>query len=182
MNASLQSRISSALAVTGKLAAKLFHEMAPKVLFFFVAFGLIFLLFKLFVAQYSIEFPAFAEAAVAALVLGKVIPLLDWAQSRYRFENYRRITVILGKTLVYAMVVVVLRIGERMIYTYRQEGNLGGVIHFMIANANGHRFFGLLLLISLVVGAYLTAQEIDHALGEGKLYKLFFERPVVAKA
>jgi hypothetical protein len=37
--------------------------MAPVVLFFFVAFGLIFLLFKLFASQYSIEFSAFSKAA-----------------------------------------------------------------------------------------------------------------------
>jgi hypothetical protein len=67
-----------------------FYEMAPAVLFFFIAFLLIFLMFKLLVSQYSIEFSAFTEAAVAALILGKVIPLLDWAQSGYGFDSHRR--------------------------------------------------------------------------------------------
>jgi len=52
------------------------------------------MLFKLFVSQYSIEFSAFSKAAVAALVLGKVIPLLDWAQSGYRFSTHCRAVVI----------------------------------------------------------------------------------------
>lgn len=181
MNLSLQDRLKSAPDAAGRLAAELFRDLAPKVLFFFSAFGLLFLLFKLFVAQYSIEYSAFAKAAVAALILGKVVPLLDWAQSGYRFETHRRIVVIASKTLIYAMVVIVLGIGERILETYRKEGSLRGAVDFMIANSNGHRFLGLVLLISLVVGTYLTLQEIDRAMGEGSLYRLLFQRPVDRK-
>ncbi len=169
------------VGAAGRLAANLFSELVPKVLFFFSAFGLIFLLFKLFVAQYSIEFSAFAKAAVAALILGKVIPILDWAQSGYRFENYRRIVVIASKTLVYALVVMVLGIGERLLETYHKEGSINAAFDFMIANSNGHRFLGLVLLISIVVGLYLTLEEIDRAMGEGSLYRLLFQRPGLAK-
>lgn len=56
MNVSFQDRVRAAPAATAKLATELVRELAPKVLFFFSAFILIFLLFKLFVAQYSIEF------------------------------------------------------------------------------------------------------------------------------
>ena len=51
----------------------LFREIAPVVFFFFIAFLLIGLMFKLFVLQYEIEFSAFAKAAVAAIIIGKVI-------------------------------------------------------------------------------------------------------------
>jgi len=39
----------------------------------------------------------------------------------------------------------------------------------------------LVLLISLVVGTYLTLQEIDRAMGKGSLIRLLFERPVDKK-
>ena len=181
MNLSFQERIRSAPAATARLAVELFREMAPKVLFFFIAFGLLFLLFKLFVAQYSIEYSAFVKAAAAALILGKVIPLLDWAQSGHRFENHRRIVVIAGKTLVYALVVIVLGTGERILEAFRKQGSLNAALNFMIANANMQRFLGLVLLISLIVGTYLTIQEIDRAMGEGSLFRLLFERPVDEK-
>ena len=106
---------------------------------------------------------------------------MDWAQSGYRFATHRRIAVIASKTLIYAMVVVVLGIGERIFETYRKEGSLRTALDFMIANSNGRRFLGLVLLISLVVGTYLTLQEIDRAMGEGSLYRLLFERPVDRK-
>ena len=178
-HASLQARLRTVPAATGKLATELFREMAPKVLFFFVAFGLIFLLFKLFVAQYSIEFSAFTEAAVAALIFGKLIPLLDWAQSGYKVAGHRRIVVIAAKTAIYAAAVLIFGIGERALEAFHKQGSLAAAISFLIANANIHRFLGLLLLISLVVGIYLTMQEIDRAMGKGALYRLLFERPPV---
>jgi hypothetical protein len=38
------------------------------------------------------------------------------------------------------------------------------------------------LLISIMVGSYLTLQEIDRAMGEGELFRLFFKRPDVARS
>jgi hypothetical protein len=74
MNRTFRARLTTASAsIEGGLFG-LIREMAPVVLFFFVAFLLIFVIFKLFVSQYEIEFSAFSRAAVAALILGKVIP------------------------------------------------------------------------------------------------------------
>lgn len=181
MSLSIQDRMRSVPSSTGRLAMELFREIAPKILFFFVAFGLLFLLFKLFVAQYTIEYSAFAKAAIAALILGKVIPLLDWAQSGYRFETHRRVVVIAGKTMVYAAAVIVLGIGERLFEAFRKEGSLSAAVNSVAANANINRFLGLVLLISLVIAIYLATQAIDDAMGKGALFKLFFERPLGTK-
>ncbi|MGA7872255.1 MAG: hypothetical protein WCA22_15320 [Candidatus Binatus sp.] len=156
----------------------LFREMAPVVLFFFIAFLLIGLMFKLFVSQYEIEFSAFAKAAVAALIIGKVVALLNWAESGHNADNtHRRIVVVACKTFLYALVVIVLGIGEKIFHAYREAGSLGEAVSNLIANANVDRFMGLVLLISLVVFVYLVMQEIERAMGEGALYRLFFKRP-----
>jgi len=161
----------------GSWALELSRDLAPKVGFFFVAFLLIFLMFKLFVAQYSVEFPVFTKAAVAALILGKVIALLDWAQSGYRFATYRRITVVAAKTFIYASAVVVLGIGDRILEAARAQGGFHEGVNALIANANVDRFLGLVVLITFVVGSYLTIQEIDRAMGKGAMVRLFFEKP-----
>ncbi len=155
----------------------LLREMAPTVLFFFIAFLLIAVMFKLFVSQYLIEFSAFTKAAVASLILGKVILLLDWAQSGYNFDSYRRIVVIACKTFVYALAVIALGIGERIFKAYREAGSLGEAVSRLIANANVDRFLGLVLLISTVVFLYLLMQEIERAMGKGALFRLLFKRP-----
>ena len=105
MNRTFRGRLSTVSASIEGGVLGLMREMVPVVLFFFIAFLLIFVMFKLFVSQYEIEFSAFTRAAIAALILGKVIPLLDWAQSGYRFETHRRVVVIACKTFIYGLVV-----------------------------------------------------------------------------
>ena len=121
-----------------------------------------------------------SKAAVAALVLGKLIPLLDWAQSGYSYKAYRPAVVIACKTLIYGLVVILLGIGEKIFHAARQTGSLRGGIDFVIAHANLSRFLGMVLLISLVIGSYLVLQEVDRAMGNGALFRLFFERPRIA--
>jgi len=164
-------------ATSASRLTHLVRALAPVILFFFVAFLLIFLIFQLFGEQYSIEFSALSKAAVAALVLGKLIPLLDWAQSGYRSNSHRPAVVIACKTFVYGLVVILLGIGEKIFHAARRTGSLQGGIDFVISNANLDRFLGMVLLVSLVVGSYLVLQEVDRAMGKGALLRLFFERP-----
>ncbi len=158
--------------------AGLVREMAPVVLFFFLAFMVIFLIFKFFAAKYSVEFSAVSRAAVAALILGKVIPMLEWAQSRYRFDNHRPAAVIACKTFIYGLIVAALAIGEKIFHGFRETGSLHGGISLVMANASLDRSMGIILLFSLVVGSYLVLQEINRAMGQGALFKLFFAPPL----
>ncbi|HTO08718.1 MAG TPA: hypothetical protein VMR86_16850 [Myxococcota bacterium] len=165
------------MSTIARVTRELIREIVPKVLFFFAAFLLLFVLFKLFVEQYSIGFAVFTRAAVAALVLGKVVPVLDWVGARYAVGRARRIVAIVVKTLAYALVVIALGTAERVFEASRHDGGMDAGFEQVWANANLSHFLGLVLLLSLVVGAYLTAQEIDRALAPGGLWKLLLERP-----
>ncbi len=170
-------RVANVAALVGRRVANLIREMAPAVIFFFVALMIILAVFKLFVEQYSIEFSAFSKAAVGALILGKVALLLDWAESGHTFKSHRLAVVVAAKTIIYAAVVIMLGTGERIIHSARATGSLYAGVRFVIANVNMHRFFGLVLLISLVVSVYLIMEEISRAMGKGALTRLFFAPP-----
>lgn len=171
-------RLTAVPAAVALWIAGVIREMAAAVLFFFIAFLLIFLLLKLFVAQYSIEFYAFSKAAIAALILGKVVLVMDRVMSRERVSTYPRAVAIVCKTFIYGLVVIVLGTGERIVHSVHEAGSLRGGLELVVANANLNRFLGLVLLISLTVGSYLIMREIDRAMGRGALFRLFFKRPV----
>ena len=118
-----------------RVLINLYHEMAPPVLFFFIAFMLIGVMFKLFVTQYSIQFTAFTRAAVFALIIGKVILLIDWAESGRDFGSHRRIVVIACQTFVYAFAVFTLGIGERILEAAHKAHSLREGFDMVIANA-----------------------------------------------
>jgi hypothetical protein len=177
-NRTLRERLSTAPAAISAGLIGLVREMVPVVLFFFVAFFLIFFIFKLLSPKYSIDFSAFTKAAVAALILGKVALLLNMAQGS-RVGTHRRAVIVAWRTFLYALVVFTLIAGERIFHGVREAGSLQGGISRAIASANLDRFLGLVLLLSLIVGVYLTVQEIDRAMGKGALFRLFFEPPPV---
>jgi hypothetical protein len=171
MNSTLQ-RLPANVA---KSLTHLVRELTPVVLFFFVGLMIILAILKLLVAQYSIEFYAFTKAAVGALVLGKVVLLMDWAESGRGGSRYPGALVVAGKTFLYALAVIAFGIGERIFRGTRATGSLHEGIRMAIANANLDRFLGLVLLISLLVATYLVMEEISRAMGKGALFKLFFQ-------
>ena len=80
--------------------------MLPPVSFFFIALMLIFVVVKLLALQYSIRFYAFARAAIGALVLGKVVLLMEMAERTRNASRYPRAIVVAFKTIIYAIAVV----------------------------------------------------------------------------
>lgn len=177
-NRTLRERLSTAPTAIWAGLIGLVRELVPVVLFFFVAFFLIFLIFRLLSPKYSIDFSAFTKAAVASLILGKVALLLNLAQGS-RVGTHRRAVIVACRTFLYVLVVFALIAGERIFHGVRETGSLQGGISRAIASAHLDHFLGLVLLIGLIVGVYLAVQEIDRAMGKGALFRLFFEPPPV---
>jgi hypothetical protein len=110
-------------------------------------------------------------------ILGKVVLLMDWAESKRQSSSYPRALVIAFKTFIYGLAVIVLGISERVFHAYRHAGHFSDAVRIVIDNANLDRFLGCVLLISLLVSAYLAMEEISRAMGKGALFNLFFKAP-----
>jgi fumarate reductase subunit D len=177
MTDKLQTRLTAVPLTVGRGLTGLFWEMLPPVLFFFIALMLIFVVVKLFALQYSIRFFAFARAAIGALVLGKIVLLMEMAERKRNASRYPRAIVVVFKTVTYAMAVVLFEFGERVARAWYQSGSLREGLATVEANAHLDRFLALLLLGCMIIAMYLTMEEISHAMGEGALMRLFFKRP-----
>ena len=175
----LQSTPAIPFAV-GRRLEGLFWEMLPPVLFVFIPLMLIFVVLKLLALQYEIRFYAFARAAIGALVLGKVILLMQMAERKSAASRYPRAIVVAFKTVIYAMAVFLFEFGERVARAWYARGNLGEGLAMVKANANFDHFLALLILVCMIIAMYLAMEEISHAMGEGALTRLFFKRPDTA--
>jgi fumarate reductase subunit D len=175
-----QRRLTAVPLAVGRSLAGLFWEMLPPVAFFFIALILIFVVVKLLALQYSIRFYAFARAAIAAVVLGKVVLLMEVAERKRKASRYPRAIVVAIKTVIYAMVVVAFEFGERTVRAWHESGSLREGLAKVKAHANLDHFLALLILGCMILAVYLALEEIDHAMGEGSLTRLFFKRPNTA--
>jgi fumarate reductase subunit D len=176
MATAMNSRIGAMPGAVGRRLIALFKEMLPPVSFFFVALMLIFVVVKLLALQYSIQFYAFARAAIGALILGKIVLLMEMAERRRKMSRLPRAAVVAFRTVIYAMAVVVFEFGARIVRAWHESGSLREGIALVRARANLDHFLALLILGCMVIAMYLTIEEISHAMGEGALTRLFFRR------
>ena len=166
-------------ALPGRVAhgiAGLFREMLPPVTFFFISLMLIYTALKLLALQYDVHFIAFARAAIGAVILGKIVLLMEMAERKRKASNYPRAIAVAFRTAVYALAVIVFEFGERLVRAWYKTGSLSGGAALVKANTNLDHFLALLILGCMVLAAYLAMEEISHAMGEGALTRLFFKR------
>ena len=175
-----QQRRTAVPLTVGRRLTGLFWEMLPPVLFFFIALMLIFMVVKLLALQYSLRFYAFARAAIGALVLGKIVLLMEMAERKRDASGYPRAIVVAFKTVIYAMAVFLFEFGERVVRAWYDSGSLREGLAIVKANANLDHFLALLILVCMTIAMYLAMEEISHAMGEGALTRLFFKRPDTA--
>jgi hypothetical protein len=151
------------------------RTLAPSVLFFLVSFGVILLIIKLFLARYAIQFEVLSNAVLGAFIAAKVALVLDkisWA----RAHGWPRIAIVAIRTLLYCVGVIAFGILERLVHGFRETGSLGGAVHQFVEHFDPHRFFAIVLMVSLVFGVYFAMREINNSMGRGALYALFFQR------
>jgi hypothetical protein len=133
---------------------------------------------KLLASQYSIHFYAFARAGIGALVIGKVVLLMEMAEGKSGRSRQRRAIVMAFKTVIYAVGVFLFEFGERLARAWYHAGDLRDGLATVKAEPNLDHFAALLILICTIVAMYLAMEEISRAMGEGELTRLFIKRPI----
>ena len=170
-------------SVLGKIAAVgrwLYREFVaawPVFLFFMIGFLLLLSIIKLTLATFSIEVTAFSKALVGALFAAKAVLILDEMPIARYLEQYRRILAVTVKTLIYGCITLLLGFIERTLEALHREHTFRAAGLYVLDHASMYRLFAWSLGISLVFAHYFALSEIKQSMGEGALWKLFFELP-----
>ncbi len=153
-------------------------EVGLVTLYFFLCFGIILTLKKLMLATYEIEFYALSGAVVGALIVGKVVVVLDKTWAGNRFDASHSIGVaVLYKTTTYSAVTLLVLLAEKMFHAYRESGMLGEAFMEVWAHRDRNLIFAKVLCIGLTFLGYHLYKGLDRRLGEGTLIRLVLKRP-----
>ena len=165
------------IAAVGRWLYREFVAAWPVFLFFMIGFMLLLSIIKLTLATFSIEVTAFSKALVGALFAAKAVLILDEMPIARYLEQYRRIVAVAVKTLIYGCITLLLGFLERTLEALHREHTLRAAGLYVIDHASMYRLFAWSLGISLVFAHYFALSEISQCMGEGALWKLFFESP-----
>lgn len=163
------------------LLSKIKHE-AKEVgwvtLYLFFCFGVMLTLKKLLLAGYQVDVQVVSIAAVSALIIAKIVIILDHTAAGNRFDAGQPLWVaVIYKTLVYLGIAFVVFLLEKLFHAYRETR----LLNLAVSEVWEHKDWNLMQIKLLCVGltflAYHLYAGLDHRLGEGTLRRKIFERP-----
>jgi len=144
-------------------------------LYLYVVFGLLLLHESVVVARYDIPFTRWGFALVTALVLGKVMLVMEEFNVVRGFETRPLIVSIAYKSVVYAAVFMVFYIAEETV-----GGLLRGKTALeslpSIGGGTPQGMLVALVIVSLALVPYFAFRAIARELGENELRALLFSR------
>lgn len=162
------------------LLSRLKHEVEHVglvTLYFLFCFGVVLTLKRLLLAQYQVEVYALSTAVVGALVVGKVVVVLDKTRAGTRFEARLPLGLAaLYKTMVYALVTFVVLFLEKLFHAYRESGTLGQAVMELWAHRDRNVILGKVIIIGLAFAVYHLYAGLDRRLGEGTLRRVVMSR------
>jgi len=141
---------------------------------FFLTWFLLFLgLKKLLLAEYQIQTSMLGTALMGALVVAKVVVILEKTSFAGWFRDGPLFLHVLARSLAYTAVVFVVTLAEHLFGWYRETGALPGLAEIW-AHHDFHHCLARNLAVGLAFFVYNSLREIDVRLGEGGLRRLFF--------
>jgi hypothetical protein len=168
-----------AFAALGRFLHRELVEAWPAFLYFLIGFLLLLVLVKLVLAEFSIEVVALSNAIVGALLAAKTVLVLDATPLARSLERYRRIVAVAVKTSLYGVAGLLLGYLERLLDALHKVHGFGAAFDYVLAHANHYRLLAWALGISIVFAHYFSFFEISRRMGEGALWRLFFEAPKI---
>lgn len=168
-------------ATIASLPKRFFHgwirvirHLLPPTLYFFIAFNLIVITTNLLTRDYWFNLGSFMLASTTALIVGKVVLVVDKVRIIDKFRGAPLAQPILYKTVFYSVVVTIVRFLERMLHLALDPRGFDVAAQAAMADFTWHRFVAVQVWIFVCFLLYVTANEMNALVGDGQLRRLFF--------
>jgi len=165
----------------GKIAAWLRHEIAeviPPTIFFFVSFHVIAVTRALMLEDYGITVPSFAAATIGALIVAKVIVIVDVLPFVNRYPDKPLIYNVVWKTPIYVLAALLVRYVEHLISFARKHESLLEANRHLLAEVNWPDFWATHIWLVVLLFVYCALVELIRLLGAERVRQIFFGGPL----
>ena len=151
-------------------------DVATVTLYFAISFGIIILIKKLLLEEYSIQFYGLSTALLGALVAAKVVILMDKTPWGDRFQGQPLVRHVAYRSLVYGLMLLFVMAAEKVYHLYHKASSLSEAVGTLFQQAHLAHFLGTFLCVWLTFVVYSAWEEIGNCMGEGELHRVFFSR------
>jgi hypothetical protein len=154
-----------------------FEAMLPPTIFFFVALHLVALIRVLMVKGTSLPVSSSLQVTLAALLLGKAVLIADMLPFINRYPDKPLAYNVAWKTIIYALVAMLIHYLERLVDFWRQTGSLVAGNRKLFAEIVWPHFWAIQLILVVLILIYCTMHELVRVIGRDKVLEMFFSTP-----
>jgi hypothetical protein len=160
-----------------KLLKTLKHEflaVLPPTIFFLITFCLLIATQRLINREYGIPLPHFGAALVGALIVGKVVLIVDKFRFMNRYPDKPLIYNVAWKTSIYLLATLLVRYAEHLAPLLKQHGGLGEAHRRLLEEVVWPHFWLIQMWLLVLFFAYCSLRELIRMIGKREFVALFF--------
>lgn len=150
-----------------------FISVIPAAVFFFIAFQLLALTRALILRQYDIEIWDFFAAAVGALIVAKVIMVVDLLPFVNRFPDKPLVYNVTWKATIYFIAACFARYIEHLFYFVREYGDFAAANRHLFDDFIWSRFWLVQIWLLVLLLIYCVIKELVRVFGRDQLREVF---------
>jgi len=149
-------------------------HILPPALFFLIAFGLLFATQQLISREYGVTMPGFGVAVVGALLVGKVLLILDKLPLIDKFPDKPLIYNIVWKSGIYFLASLLVRCLKEVVPLLLQHKNWASAWAQYVNTSVWPEFWLIQMWLAVLFLVYCSLRELVRVLGRDRLVRLFF--------
>jgi hypothetical protein len=160
-----------------KIMKKIFEELRVVLSltsYFAIVFILLMIMKKLYLDDYDIQFTGLSQALIGALVLAKVVLLMELIKPLAWVRKQPPIVNVIIRTLLYTLGVAIVMILEKSFEKRHEAGSFGDAIKYIVSHRDFYHVWATTIGVSGSLFAYNAFSILQHMLGKNGVKRLFF--------
>jgi len=161
----------------GQSLKKEIEEVALTTFYFAVWLGVLVLLKRLILADYRIEFHGLSLALIGALVIAKVVLVLEHVPLGPWVRRHAVLFEVLLRTLLYTLGVAAVLLLEKAFEARHEEGGFGVALGRVLQHRDIAHVWANTICVGSALLVFNAVSVLRRHLGEGRLVALFLAPP-----
>ena len=146
--------------------------------YFAIVFILMMVMKKLYLKDYDIEFTGLSQAIIGALVMAKVIILMELISLGPWVQRQPPIVDVIMRTLLYSLAVMIVVILEKAFEDRHLAASYGEAISYVFSHRDIYHVWATMIGVAGSIFVYNSFSIVQRMMGKNGLAKLFFSTPL----
>lgn len=165
-----------------KILHKIFEEIKivlRTATYFAIVFILMMVMKKLYLKDYDIEFYGMSQAIIGALIMSKVIILMEMISFGKWVMNQPPMVDVLIRTVLYTAGVAVVIVLEKAFEKRHEAASFGQAVAYIFSHRDVYHVWATTIGAAASIFVYNSFSIVQKLVGKNGLAKLFFSTPLI---